>query len=167
MKKRKNIQQKKINKTIKLMNIGIALLFISPIFYYFMLTMQTAGTGKSFLDSIEQSPSACLTMVYVCLNPFLGYLLQLMKKRIQDVEDGRIVYLNLVVMVLIQVLSFNVLYLCFIAYLLYQVFDIYQISLKETLRGNSVSFLFSKVGGSISLLFINIFLCIINLRVIM
>lgn len=165
MKRRKSTQQKKINKTIKIMNIGITLLFISPIFYYCMLQLDTAGSGKSFLELIEQSPSACLTMIYVCLNPFLGYLLQLMKKRIQEVEDVNVVYLNLVIMMLVQILSFNVLYLCFVSFILYRVFDIYQIPFKKVCKGNSISFLFSKVGGSISLLFVHVFLCIINLRI--
>lgn len=164
MKKKKNINQKSINKTVKLINIALFLLFISPVFYYCMTYFQMIGSNQSFLDFIEASPQACLTMVYVCLNPFLGYILQLMKKRIQNCEDGTIVVSNLIVIMIVQMLSMNIIYLCFIAYILYLTFDIYHISFKELCHDMSISFLFSKVGGSITLLLINLFLSIININ---
>lgn len=165
MMKKKNRKSKSIKKAIKLINIALVLLCISPIFYYMMVQIQLSGSGKDFLDMIEQSPNACITMVYVCLNPFLAYILKLMKSRIELAEDGEVVIVNLGIVMLTQVLSLNVLYLCFIAYILYLMFDIYQLSMKEIRKHLSFSFLFSKVGGSIILLILNIFLSMVNLSI--
>lgn len=162
---KKNRKSKSIQKAVRLINIALVILCISPIFYYIMMQIQFSGSGKDFLNIIEQSPKDCITLIYVCLNPFLGYLLQLMKKRIVVAEDGVIVILNLGILMLIQVLSLNVLYLCFIAYILYLIFDIYQLSIKEIFKHLSFSFLYSKIGGSIILLVLNIFLSMISMSI--
>lgn len=157
-------KQNKIEKTAKIMLIGCILCCAAPFLYLFSMQMSASASGITIMQLVDTNPLINLNMIAAFTNPFVGYMLFLMRKKVMEMRDFQVVYLNLSILMIAQILTMNVLYLCLCAYVLYKVMGLYERSYKESFKGITGSFLFKEVGGSIIIGLLFLMICLLTVR---
>lgn len=157
-------KQTKIERIAKIMLIGTVLCCVAPFLYMFSMQMKASSTGITMMELVETNPLITLNMIVAFLNPFVGYMLFLTRKRVLAFENYESVYLNLAILVIAQICSMNILYLCLFAYVLYKAMDIYQKPFKSAFQALNKSFIGKELGGSILILCFFLLICLLTLR---
>lgn len=156
--------QTKIDKVSRIMLIGTVLCCIAPFLYLFSMQMKSTSAGITIMDLVETNPLINLNMIAAFLNPFVGYMLFLTRKRLLAYENYESVYLNLAILMVAQICSMNILYLCLFAYVLYKAMDIYQKPFKSAFQALNKSFIGKELGGSIFIFCFFLLITLLTLR---
>ncbi|WP_242834559.1 hypothetical protein [Clostridium pasteurianum] len=142
---------KQIKSLDKYYNTAILLFAITPFIYLFYSYMGAIKTGASFQQIIQQNPGNIVVLLIAMINPFIGYLLIFMNKRIQK---GDIAYavVNLSVLIIAQLILKNQLYLILLGLLLFKTLKTYNVSLIDCFKNKWNKKFFVTISGGIVVL---------------
>lgn len=157
-------KQTKIERLSKIMLIGTVLCCMAPFLYVMSMQMKASSSGITMMNLIETNPLVNLNMIAAFLNPFVGYMLFLTRKRLLAYENYESVYLNLAILMVAQICSMNILYLCLFAYVLYKAMDVYEKPFKSAFQVMSKSFVGKELGGSILIFCFFLLITLLTLR---
>lgn len=142
---------KQIKSLDKYYNTAILLFVVTPFLYLLYSYMGAIKTGVSLQQIIQQNPRNVVILLISMINPFIGYLLLFMNRRVQN---GDIPYavVNLSVLIIAQLILKNQLYLILLGFLLYKTLKTYNISLKECFKDKWNKKFLETISGGIVVL---------------
>ncbi len=150
MKRNKKITQAKQNKIHKVNNImlfGVIVCCASPFLYFAYLYFKIPGSD--IYEYIQTDAYTLINMIAAFINPFAGLMLDNMRKKVVEYQDPSLIYRNLMILLVGEMLMLNAFYIFLIIYILYKLYGIYEepfscawksLGFKKFMEGTSGSF---------------------------
>ena len=115
--------QNKIDKVNKIMLFAIVVCCASPFLYFVYLGIKLPGVD--IYAYIQEDAYTLINMIAAFLNPFVGLVINYMREKLKKFEEPSVIYRNLLILLISQMLMLNTFYIMLIIFLLYKIHGIY------------------------------------------
>lgn len=126
----------------------------TPILCYFYVSMNGLMSGQTFQQVLQATPSLTVVFLIAMLNPYVAYLVHLIQKKLET-NDMNFVSINMVLLLLAQLLTMNLVYFTMLAFVFYQTIRYYHIDLFPSIRNMNVKQSIFCGGGSMFVMMIS------------
>lgn len=129
-------------------------LALTPVLCYLYVSMLGVMNNMSFQQVLQQTPSITVVFLITMVNPYVAFLVQLVERKLA-IGDRQFACCNMLLLLLAQLLTLNLIYFTMLAFVCYQAIRCYKIQLFPTIKGMGVKLLFFHGGGSMLVMMIS------------
>lgn len=151
-------------KLDKYLTITMVFLFITPIIAYLYVSLMALYLSCSIQDVLLSNSNITIMFILAMINPYIGYLVSLMKKKLET-KDNEFIVINMFFLLVSQLLSFNVFYFAMLLFVFYKIIKVYKINVKEQLQNLKLKQMFNVGGGSILVSILSAICLIATIRI--
>ncbi len=151
---RKSKNNKEYQKLNKYFMIAKVFLLATPLICYFYILLQSSILGSSFQEILVQNPQVTIIFLIAMINPYIAYIVKLIQKHLEQ-KDYQFSCLNMAILLVAQILTFNVFYFFMLLYVFIRAIRYYDIQLLNNLRKITIKQTLFNGGGSLFVLLIS------------
>lgn len=150
MKRKKKVtaaMRNKMDKVNKIMLFGVVVCCASPFLYFAYLYMKLQG--GDIYGYIQTDAYSLIQMIAAFINPFAGLMIDNMRKKANEFENPSVIYRNLIILLIGEMLMLNTFYIFLLVFILYKLHGVYNepfscawksLGFKKFMEGTSGSF---------------------------
>lgn len=142
------VNKKQTNSLKKYYNVAKVLLALAPFVSLLYLSMESARSGVTLMDSISNNPRFTIMFLVSMINPFIAYLLMFIEKKI-DNDDVEYAVTNLVMFIIAEVMLMNTWYVILFAVILYKTLKTYNVTIKDSFNKKMKDKILVVISGSL------------------
>lgn len=152
------------NKSTKYLYTVIMLLAVSPFVYLLFLYMQSLQSNQSIMHLLNTDGLMCINLIASFCNLFAAYIL---KNSFDKKYSMDIVIVHLFIFAIAQVCVMNFFYFFLIGFVEYKFIQRNSVTIKSSFMSVMKNLGYVRIVGSLSILFIHIFLLFATLRIVL